>query len=529
MYRIVDADYLPVVQKYAVSPLAAKQIACASLSEEQIGELLDPSAVLHTSGADCVLKCCERILQAQKNREKVFVGGDYDADGICSTAIMKYLLDRLGIENGYYIPDRFKEGYGLSARTVEMVKQKGYDLIITVDNGVKAHEALRKAQELDLEVIVTDHHRIEEEIEAGLVVHPDYMEPEFEYLSGAGVVLQISRNILGSNDLCNSLAAVALIGDVMPLWKQTRQIVKTGLSNLQRHEPYPLYALLYPGAPADASSVSFQIVPKLNSLGRMNDISNVNTLIPYLLSENAQVIGRFAAQINSVNDRRRQLSEIQTEQARRLCAGDGIEVIADPSFHEGICGLAAGHLADELKKPVLVFAENGGLMKGSGRSVEGFDMFEFFSGFSGLSAFGGHAMAVGMSVKKEDFEDFRARVKEAYDGEKIVPQDPERTAVKIGADEVHLQNIYDLYRMDPFPKELQDIAFAVPYSGAHVTYSSDKVIRYTVPNRYGGFEAVLYTRKKIRQPEHPEWLIGTLSVNRFRGQVTPQLIIDSIQ
>ena len=529
MYRIVEADHLPIIRKYAVSTLTAKQLACASLTDEQIEELLDPSVVLHTSKAECVRKCCERILQAREKNEKIFVGGDYDADGICSTAIMKYLLDRLGIVNGYYIPDRFKEGYGLSARTVEMVKNKGYDLIITVDNGVKAHEALQKARELGIEVIVTDHHRIEEEIEADLVVHPDYMEPEFEYLSGAGVALQISRNILGSDERCNSLAAVALIGDVMPLWKQTRQIVKTGLSSLQRHEPHSLSALLYPGAAADASSVSFQIVPKLNSLGRMNDISNVNTLIPYLLSDNADVISRFAAQINSVNDQRRRLSEIQTEQARRLCTGDGIELILDPSFHEGICGLAAGHLADELKKPVLVFAENGDLIKGSGRSVEGFDMFSFFSRFPQPTAFGGHAMAVGLSLRKEDFAEFSRAVKEAFAGENIVPQDPEKTAVKISGDDVHLQNIYDLYRLDPFPKELQDIAFAVPFRDAKITYRGEKVIRYSVQNRYGGFEAVLYTRKKIRMPEQPEWMIGTLTVNRFRGQVTPQLIIDAIQ
>ena len=528
MYRIIDTDRAEISRKYGIGSLAAAQISAASLSDEEIQELLDPSIVLHTSKAECVMQCCRRILEAREKKQKVFVGGDYDADGICSTAIMKHLLDKLGIENGYYIPDRFKEGYGLSAHTVQLVKEKGYDLIITVDNGVKAHEALRKAKELGIEVIVTDHHRIEEDVEADLVVHPDYMEEEFAYLSGAGVVLQIARNILGDEEKSNAIAAVALIGDVMPLWRQTRMIVKAGLSIMQRHVPHSLCALLYPGSSADAASIGFQIVPKLNSLGRMNDISNVNTLVPYLLSENAETIGRVAAQINSVNTRRRELSAIQSEQARRLCTGDGIELIYDPSFHEGICGLAAGHLADELKKPVLVFARSGEYVKGSGRSVEGFDMYAFFSRFPQLTAFGGHTMAIGLSLKLEDFDAFCSEVRNAFEQEEFTPVTPEKPAVRIDAEEVHLQNLYDLARLDPLPKQLQDIAFAVDADQAYITYRSDKVIRFHVPNAYGGFEAVLYTRKNIPVPAHPKQLIGTLSINRYKGRVEPQMVIEDI-
>ena len=528
MFRIEECDERAVRDRWGIGKLGAKLIACAQLKDDQIEELLDQSTVLQTSEADCVKQCAARILDAKEKGRKVFVGGDYDADGICSTAIMKRLLDRLGIENGYYIPDRFREGYGLKAHTAELAAAKGYSLIITVDNGVKAHEALQKAKELGLEIIVTDHHVIEEPVEADLLVHPDYMEERFRTLSGAGVALQISRTLIGNDECSNTLAAVAAIGDVMPLWKETRVIVRSGLSNLSRHVPYPLYALLNAGARADAVSVAFQIVPKLNSLGRMNDISNVNTLVPYLLSENPDTVRRYAAQVNAVNERRKELSEIETEKAKRLCTDEGIQLIYDETFHEGVCGLVAGRLAEELKKPVVVLSKNGDTLKASGRSVEGFDMFDFFSGSDVYTAFGGHAMAVGFSLREEDWPLFRKQTAERFRSVTIVSASAERKAVLLEADDVNLPNLYDLNMLDPLPKELQEIAFAVPAERAAVTWQSAKMIKYTVPSRTGGFEAVLYTRRNIPVPARPRMFIGTLSVSRYRSRVTPQLTIEDI-
>ena len=529
MYRIIDTDWQKTAREYGIGELSARLIACAGLSAEQVEELMDQTIDVRTSQAECVKKCAERLRMAAENHEKVFVGGDYDADGICSTAIMKHCLDRLGIVNGYYIPDRFKEGYGLSPHTVELAAAKGYTLILTVDNGVKAHEAIRKAHELGVEIIITDHHVIEEPIDAPLVVHPDYMEEEYRYLSGAGVALQISRTLIGEDDLSTSLAATAAIGDVMPLWKQTRMIVRYGLAKLRQRFPYPLSVLMYPGAPADASTVAFQIVPKLNSLGRMNDISNVNTLIPYLLSQNTDVINRYAGQINTVNTRRKELAEQQTQLAMELCTDERILLIRDDRFHEGICGPVAGRLADELRKPAVVFARSGGMLKGSGRSAGEFDLFRFFSRFPQLTSFGGHAKAVGLSLPVSEYEAFRAEVLRAYEEEGDMPAETEKPAVIISADAVHLQNLYDLSAFDPLPAELRDIAFALPFAGAKEVYRSDKVIRYALANRTGGMEAVLYTRKNIQIPDHPQWLIGSLTISRYRNQVTPQMIIDAIQ
>ena len=213
-YQILDINEQEIASKYHLSSLVAKVLTKANLNDSQIQELLTHCDTLTKSNAKCVKEACKRILQAKDNHEKVFIGGDYDTDGICSTAIMKDVLDKLQIENGYYIPDRFKEGYGLSSHTVELAHAKGYSLIITVDNGVKAFDAIQKAKELGIDIIVTDHHQIDEEVPADIVVHPLYMEERFKYLSGAGVALELALNLIGENETHIALAAIALIGDV---------------------------------------------------------------------------------------------------------------------------------------------------------------------------------------------------------------------------------------------------------------------------------------------------------------------------
>ena len=311
-YQFVEKDAAELCRKYDLPVLSGRLLAASGLDDDRIRELLFDDGQLHTSQAACVKQLCQRLLTARAKGEKVFIGGDYDADGICSTAIMKDVLDRLGIACGYYIPDRFREGYGLNPATVDMVADKGYTLIITVDNGVKAHAAIAKAHERGLEILVTDHHQIDEEVKADLVVHPDYMEPEFATLSGAGVALQISRSLLGDLPFHTALAAVAAIGDVMPLWQESRRIVRQGLQAMRQGEAPALLSLLRSRDVIDAEAVGFQIVPRLNSVGRMNDLSNVNTLVPFLLSHDPAVITAYKTQLETVNEARRSMSAMMS-------------------------------------------------------------------------------------------------------------------------------------------------------------------------------------------------------------------------
>ncbi|MBR2990856.1 MAG: DHH family phosphoesterase, partial [Solobacterium sp.] len=352
-YRLIEADGTGLCERYGISGLLGLFLSAADLKEEQIVELLGVPQKVRTSQAQCVKEACARIAAAAENGEKVFVGGDYDADGICSTAIMKDVLDRLGIVNGYYIPDRFREGYGLRPETVRLAHGKGYTLIITVDNGVKAHEAIEEAHRLGMEIIVTDHHRIDEQPKADILVHPDFMEEEYQYLCGAGVALQISRTLIGDCPAHIAIAAVAHIGDVMELWKQTRAIVRQGTEYLDSGTVKAFSALNERKVPFDREVIGFQIAPKLNSVGRMNDISNVNTLVPFLLSKDDRTVLSYTMQLNHVNEMRKQLSADMVRQAERMMGDDPFPVICSPDFHEGICGLAAGRLARAYHRPVL--------------------------------------------------------------------------------------------------------------------------------------------------------------------------------
>ncbi len=524
-YRLIEQDPQKIMERWNIGRLSAAAIAASSLSEEQIGDLLDSSDLLRECRCDALNQVCRRIMEAKKNGEKVFVAGDYDADGICSTAIMKDILDRLKIVNGYYIPDRFREGYGLSAKTVELAAEKGYSLIITVDNGVKCFEAANRAKELGMSVIITDHHKIEETVPGDLLLHPDVMEPIFEYLSGAGVVLEISRALLGDIPMHTALAAIALIGDVMPLWKETRRIVRRGIKAILHGELPAVSVLLRDRNSVDTTAISFQIVPKLNSVGRMNDVSNVNTLVPFLLCRNPETIARYARQLENVNSARRRRSDAMVKKAMTMESTDAFPIIYDESFFEGVIGLAAGKLAREWHKPVLVFARHDDLLKGSGRSAGGIDLYSFFREFTELEQFGGHAGAVGLAVKETRFEEFCLHVQERMIEEEKTEEaaDP---AFVIGGNHMTLEEVMEFESLQPYPSELITTA-AIPNPVLQGVKAYDRVIRYHFANETGGFDGVQFTAARQEPQNSFPWVIGAPGINRFRNLVNVEMRIES--
>ena len=213
--------------------LLTKVFNAYNLSKEKIDELYNLNLDLPINEAKCLIEAKKRILIAKENNEKVLIVGDYDCDGIMSTTIMKSLIDKLNIESGYYIPNRFKDGYGLNTDIVSLAKTKGYSLIITVDNGVKAYDALSYAKEVGIDVLVTDHHLMGELPINNIVVHPCYMSDFFNSLCGAGVALEIYRMFFNSDRLI-VLAAIATVADMVELWGYNRLLVKKGIELLSK-------------------------------------------------------------------------------------------------------------------------------------------------------------------------------------------------------------------------------------------------------------------------------------------------------
>lgn len=526
-YRIVDIDEGEYRSAYGLPKLVARIAAASRLDEKKIKELREPEPVT-TSRADCVRRAAERIVSARDNHEKVFIGGDYDADGICATAIMKKTLDVLGIQNGYYIPDKLKEGYGLSVRTVRMAYDKGYRLIITVDNGVKAFEAIEAAHTLGMEVIVSDHHVIEEAVQADIVVHPDYMEEAYSTLSGAGVALQISRLLIGNDVESIVLAAVAAIGDVMPLWKQTRSIVYEGLRYLNNGVMKPLRRLVHGGV-VDETAVAFEIVPKLNAISRMDDDSNVNTLVRYLLLKDERQIESYACQLEKVNTNRKNLSRRMTEKAEKLLTDDDFLLLYDSSFSAGVSGLVAGRIAASYHKPTLVFADASDHLVGSARSVPGFNIYDFFSDFDGLLAFGGHAMAAGLSISHDQLSGFVNEVREKMKACAFVYQEEEMPAILCDADDMTIDEISSLSMFNPYPKDIVQPIFAIRHPVQFGIMKRPRVTRYHFANNSGGFDGVVFSYKGIEAKEEPSVIIGKPSLNQFRDKISCQLVIEEMR
>lgn len=527
-WDILDIDGSYYQDTFTVGKLTGKLLAASHFTDEKIQEVLNTDMVLSTSHAECVLKACRRILEAKERNEKVFVGGDYDADGICSTAIMKKTLDRLGIINGYYIPDRFKEGYGLNSKTVELAYEKGYSLVITVDNGVKAHEALIKAKQLGMDVIVTDHHEIEEEVEADILVHPDFMEDEYRYLSGAGVAYEISRNLIGDHDQSLvTMCMVALIGDVMPLYRETRKIVKKGLQLLSHGVPRSLSLLLYHPAMVTETDVAFSIVPKLNSIGRMKDSSNVNTLVSYLLCENQEQLFSYSKALSKVNDERKKLSSAMSEKAEAMLTDKPFEIISDTSFEEGICGLVAGRLSNAYHKPVIVMSDNGEFLKGSGRSVPGFDLFSFLSPFEKKVAFGGHKAAVGLTLRKSDYDELLSFVDEKMQNYEL--KEENRKAILIEPEDVSFDSVADLSLLSPYPKDMSEPDFAFVNPENVQVAKAGKTVRYVIKVQNRTIECVAFPSRNLNYCEKPHKLIGKLTLNRFRGNVKLQMNLEYVE
>lgn len=528
-WDILDVDEKPYCQEYGVSVPAGKLLAASRLGRPEVEELLAEDTSLHVSESACLEKAVLRLKEAAARGEKVLIGGDYDCDGLCATAILKDTLDRLGIVNGYYIPNRLQEGYGLSARTVEMAHARGYSLIVTVDNGVKAHAALQTARALGMETIVTDHHEIEEEVEADLLVHPTLMEERYSGLSGAGVVFEISLALLGETAKYTALASIAAMADVMPLWKENRRLVKRGFAAIRRGALPAASVLLRDPAQVSAESVSFQIVPKLNSVGRLADRYNVNRLVPFLLSEDPRVLQAFGKDLEGINRERRNLSETMVAQAEMLLAEDPFAIVYDERFAEGICGLAAGKLAEKYHRPTLVCAPHGNEIRGSGRSGEDFDLYGFFrQGFPELTSFGGHAQAVGLGMRKADFPAFQKKVQERMRAMHYTWKEPVHKALRINPDEVSVDALTDLKKLDPWPRELASPVFAFVHPVVLRRMDTPKVIRLNLASAAGNLEAVSFSFDALPVPERFDALIGELSVNAWKGRRSVQLRIRDI-
>lgn len=375
-------------------------------------------------------KAVERITTAVENGEKICVYGDYDADGVTSTSLLySYLRDSLGADVMFYIPTRTGEGYGMNKGAVDKIHSLGVTLIITVDNGISAREEIDYANSLGIDTVITDHHMPSGAIPKAVAVvnaHQQDDKSPFKDFSGVGVAFKLVMAIEGEYADVDSLlenfsdiATLGTIGDIVPLVGESRTLVKNGLRHIQNSDRIGINAMKQESGIAEkeinSSNVAFTLVPRINAGGRLGSSEKSVNL---LLTEDEDEAVTIADKLGMDNRERQSIEkEILAsidEEVRRTpnIVNDKILVFAGRGWHQGVVGIAASRIKDIYDKPTIIIGiDDDGVARGSGRSVEGFSLCDaVFACSEHLTHYGGHPMAVGISLEKEKINDFRKAI-----------------------------------------------------------------------------------------------------------------------
>lgn len=409
-----------------------------------------------------------RITRAIDTMEKIAVYGDYDADGITSTAMVYGYLETRGADVLYYIPQREGEGYGMNTGAVEHLAASGVTLIITVDNGISSVREVERARELGVDVVITDHHRPQEILPAAVAVVDAYRkddESPYKDFSGAGIAFKLLMALEeGAGDLDDllatyaDLATIGTIGDVVPLTGENRTLIRAGLRMLSESERPGVRALLedsgFSGRSLTATNVAFTLVPRINATGRMGAPDRAVRLLTSLYEEEA---AQLSEEICGDNEERRRVEAAISEAAfadieARGLSDDRVIVVDGADWHHGVIGIVASRITDRYGKPCIVLSRGETEAKGSGRSVEGFSLFEAVCACGDcLIKYGGHPMAAGVTLAVDKIETFRTAIN-AY-AAKHYPQMPVQTVTldcRLNPAALSVDMVENLRRLEPF-------------------------------------------------------------------------------
>ena len=476
-YKIIEPKkYQDIQNQYQVNSLLAKVIDIHEYDQETLQTLLSPRLIYHDFSlfeeADMTL---ERIHEAIENEEKICIYGDYDCDGILATTILVQAFAELGVQVGYHIPNRFDDGYGLNAARVKQMAQRGYSLIITVDNGVKAFDAVECANELGVDVIITDHHQFDNDLPDAMSFIHTKLSPEYPFkeISGGFVAYKLASALLEKQDkYLYCLAAITTISDMMPLLDENRSLVKKALT-FMKSEKYPSLELLLGDQQSyTTTTIGFTIAPKINSFGRLPELCNPNILVKYFLKDAPRDLMMKVAQMaTQINSKRQALTNEQYT-------------------------LASEKMNDE---------------------------FLYW-------AIGGHSLAGGFSIDEDHFESFYHCIEENL---KDVELHATTNALLIDENDLSIENIESLAMLEPFGmgneeplyllKDVPVMKFYQLSGGKHLKMDIDfpRTKMTALYFQQGQLFDELKDKKYIS-------IVGTLSVNEFRNQKSINFIIKDI-
>ncbi|SDH57394.1 exonuclease RecJ [Alteribacillus persepolensis] len=496
---------------------------------------------------DGMTKAVERIKRAVENKEKILIFGDYDADGVSSTTIMIMLLKQLNADFGWYIPNRFTEGYGPNIPAFQTAKEEGASLVITVDTGIAAVTEIQAARDMGLDVIITDHHEPPPELpEAYCIINPkkpgcDY---PFKELAGAGVALKVAHAVLGyfPEDMLD-IFTIGTISDLVPLLDENRAMVKQGLKALASTQRPGLQALKQiSGIDSDQieeDHVGFSMGPRINAAGRME---SADPAVHLLMSETIGEAKEWAAVIDALNKKRQQVVNEMTKEAVEEVESNyppdenKVIVVGKEGWNPGVIGIAASRLAEKYYRPVIVLAidKEKNEAKGSARSIEGFDMYKNLSKNRDLLPhFGGHPMAAGLTMKPDDMNELQRRLCEQaeteVDSDIFIPLT--KIDVPVELHEVSISALEELRELAPFgvgnPKPVFMIRDTEIASSRKI--GSDKNhLKLELTSEASTLDCIGFRLGHIYDniTEHAAaHVVGELSINEWNGFRKPQLFL----
>ena len=490
-----------------------------------------------------------RIVKAIKNQEKVIIYGDYDVDGITSITILKKFLKTCGLDTGYYIPNRLNEGYGLNISAIDNIKKDGYSLIITVDCGISAIEEIKYANSLGIDTIVTDHHEPLDILPPAIGIidlkRKDEHNYPFDSLAGCGVAFKLCQALgirLGLDEKeylkYLDIVCVGTISDIVPLIDENRVIAKLGLKLVEVTKNPGLKALLNVSGykQINSNTISFGVAPRINACGRMGFEEDALKLF---LTDNIVEASNITEKLNHYNRERQEIEKNIFDEAIKMIEKEENNnksiVLGSENWHHGVIGIVSSKITEMYYKPSILIGFDGKEGKGSGRSIPGFDLHEALVNLSNyLEKFGGHEMAVGLSIDRSNFNSFKDAL-EKYDQEKNI--DKLNPIIEIDKEidfrDIKCDIIEELNLLEPFGEANRRPIFAYRNlkidsiralsEGKHLklTLKDGSIIISAIGFNLGHLSREYMIGDKID-------VVGTLEINSFNGKDSVQININDI-
>ena len=551
IYEINDFEAEEISQKYNINKLLASILINRKINDEDIETFLNPTRnnFYNPFLMPDMKVAVDRIIKAINNKEKMIIYGDYDVDGITSITVLKSFLEDRGIYVDSYIPNRLEEGYGLNKPAIDEIVKKEYNLMITVDCGISGIEEIEYANSLGLETIVTDHHEVGDKLPKAIAV-VDTKRKDNQYpcrdLAGVGVVFKLIQAIgikLGLEEKeylkYLDIVCVGTISDIVPLVDENRVIAKLGLMLVRQTKNMGLKSLLISSGykNIDSNTISFGVAPRINACGRMG---HAEEALKLFLSKDIYEVNDLTKKLNDYNKMRQDkeksiyedaVNQIEKNKLYENCA----IVVAGEDWHHGVIGIVSSKITDLYFKPSILLCYEDDIAKGSGRSIPGFDLHDaLMKCQNSIEKFGGHAMAIGITIKRDKFEQFKKEFEEVAREAKIDEIIPIiNIDAKINLNEINKEMVASLKQLEPFGEgnKMPIFAFKNLKIDSIRALSEGKHIKLTLKEGNSIINAIGFNLGHLvdeyRIGDKID-VVGTLEINSFNGVDSLQINIKDV-